>query len=47
LEWQTSSPPPTENFTYKVIVTDDVYDYDPVGEHEEDMEALRLAGGNA
>ena len=47
LEWQTSSPPPPENFTYKVIVTDDVYDYDPVGEHEEDMEALRLAGGNA
>jgi cytochrome c oxidase subunit 1 len=47
LEWQTSSPPPTENFTYKVIVTDDVYDYDPVGEHEEDMEALKLAGGNA
>ncbi|MCE2766560.1 MAG: cbb3-type cytochrome c oxidase subunit I [Fimbriimonadaceae bacterium] len=47
LEWQTSSPPPTENFTYKVIVTDDVYDYDPVDEHEEDMEALRLAGGNA
>ena len=34
LEWQTSSPPPTENFYYSPIVTDDVYDYDPVAEHE-------------
>ena len=39
LEWATTSPPPTENFTYKVIVTDDVYDYDPVAEHENDMAA--------
>ncbi|MEI7576127.1 MAG: cbb3-type cytochrome c oxidase subunit I [Armatimonadota bacterium] len=44
LEWNTSSPPPTENFRYKVIVTDDVYDYDPVAEHENDMLA---AGGKA
>lgn len=44
LEWATSSPPPTENFRYKVIVTDDVYDYDPVAEHENDM---MMAGGKA
>jgi cytochrome c oxidase subunit 1 len=44
LEWATSSPPPTENFRYKVIVTDDVYDYDPVAEHENDM---LTAGGKA
>jgi cytochrome c oxidase subunit 1 len=34
LEWQTTSPPPTENFYYSPIITDDVYDYDPVAEHE-------------
>lgn len=45
LEWATTSPPPTENFSYKVIITDDVYDYDPVGEHEEDMEKLRKEEG--
>jgi cytochrome c oxidase subunit I len=44
LEWETSSPPPTVNFNYQVIVTDDVYDYDPVGEHEALMEKKRLAG---
>jgi cytochrome c oxidase subunit I len=46
LEWETSSPPPTENFSYQVIVTDDVYDYDPVGEHEAMMETRRLKGEN-
>jgi cytochrome c oxidase subunit 1 len=47
LEWETTSPPPTENFSYKVIVTDDVYDYDPVAEHEELMERKRMKGATA
>ncbi|HLO99692.1 MAG TPA: cbb3-type cytochrome c oxidase subunit I [Fimbriimonas sp.] len=41
LEWETSSPPPTENFKYKPIVTDDVYNYDPVAEHEMFIEKRR------
>jgi cytochrome c oxidase subunit 1 len=28
LEWQTPSPPPTENFTRVPIVTQDAYDYE-------------------
>jgi cytochrome c oxidase subunit I len=39
LEWQTSSPPPTENFVTKPLILDDVYDYDPVAEHERNLEA--------
>jgi cytochrome c oxidase subunit 1 len=35
LEWMTSSPPPTENFTEIPIVTDEVYDFDPVAEYEQ------------
>ena len=27
LEWQTSSPPPTENFDYTPVVTSEPYDY--------------------
>jgi cytochrome c oxidase subunit 1 len=27
LEWTTSSPPPTENFTETPVVTWDAYDY--------------------
>ena len=27
LEWQTSSPPPTENFATTPVVTSDAYDY--------------------
>ncbi|RYG32694.1 cytochrome c oxidase subunit I, partial [bacterium] len=34
LEWETSSPPPTTNFYQTPIVTDEVYDFDPVAEHE-------------
>ncbi len=34
LEWETSSPPPTVNFHQTPIVTDEVYDFDPVAEHE-------------
>ena len=33
LEWQTSSPPPTENFKETPIVTQEAYDYTPVDEH--------------
>lgn len=47
LEWQTTSPPPTENFYYSPIVTDDVYDYDPVAEHEQYLERQRQLGANA
>ncbi|MBO0721864.1 MAG: cbb3-type cytochrome c oxidase subunit I [Blastocatellia bacterium] len=31
LEWQTSSPPPTENFTYTPVVTHEAYEYEHVG----------------
>jgi cytochrome c oxidase subunit 1 len=27
LEWQTSSPPPTENFTQTPVVTEEAYAY--------------------
>ena len=37
LEWETSSPPPTNNFLETPIVMDEVYDFDPVSEHEQDM----------
>lgn len=47
LEWETTSPPPTENFYYDPIVTDDVYDYDPVAEHEQYLERQRQLGANA
>jgi cytochrome c oxidase subunit 1 len=40
LEWQTSSPPPTENFPRTPVVTHDPYDYDqlaaPLGPHVEE-----------
>ena len=29
LEWQTTSPPPTENFFSTPIVTREAYDFDP------------------
>jgi cytochrome c oxidase subunit 1 len=32
LEWQTASPPPTENFTYDPVVTHEAYDFDSVKE---------------
>jgi len=30
LEWQTTSPPPTENFAQTPVVTRDPYDYQPL-----------------
>jgi cytochrome c oxidase subunit 1 len=35
LEWQTASPPPTENFTYDPVVTHEAYDFDSVKEIQE------------
>jgi cytochrome c oxidase subunit 1 len=35
LEWETSSPPPTFNFNQTPVVLDEVYDFDPVLEHEQ------------
>ena len=34
LEWETSSPPPTENFKETPVVTEEPYIYS----HEEDLE---------
>jgi cytochrome c oxidase subunit 1 len=50
LEWTTPSPPPTTNFTEIPIVTDEVYDFDPVSEYEQhrasqEMNLSRNAGG--
>jgi cytochrome c oxidase subunit 1 len=45
LEWETASPPPTTNFNQTPIVTDEVYDFDPVSEHEQRMAALREKEG--
>jgi cytochrome c oxidase subunit 1 len=36
LEWETTSPPPTTNFTETPIVTDEVYDFDPASEYEQE-----------
>jgi cytochrome c oxidase subunit 1 len=43
LEWETSSPPPVTNFLETPIVMDEVYDFDPVSEHAENMKALEKA----
>lgn len=39
LEWQTASPPPTENFTYNPVVTTEAYEF-------EHVEEIRNAGKN-
>jgi len=39
LEWQTSSPPPTENFTYDPIVKTEAYEF----EHVEEIQQARKA----
>ncbi len=41
LEWQTPSPPPTENFTYQPVITHEPYDF----EHVEEIKAARQAEG--
>lgn len=35
LEWETSSPPPTENFTYQPIIHHDAYEFEHVKEIKE------------
>jgi cytochrome c oxidase subunit 1 len=42
LEWETASPPPTSNFLQTPIVLDEVYDFDPVAEHEASRSARAL-----
>jgi cytochrome c oxidase subunit 1 len=39
LEWQTPSPPPTENFTYQPVITHEAYDFHQV----EEIKAARRA----
>ena len=39
LEWQTPSPPPTENFTYQPIVTHEPYEFEQVPEIRQAREA--------
>jgi cytochrome c oxidase subunit 1 len=36
LEWEIPSPPPSTNFLQIPIVLDEVYDFDPVTEYEQD-----------
>ncbi len=36
LEWETASPPPTTNFVATPIVLDEVYDFDPASEYEQE-----------
>lgn len=35
LEWETSSPPPTENFTYQPVINHDAYEFENVKEIKE------------
>ncbi len=42
LEWQTPSPPPTENFTYDPVVTHEAYDFDSVNEITEAREKVAV-----
>src|SRR6266498_1633804 len=42
LEWQTSSPPPTENFTYQPVVTHEAYEFEHVPEIKQAREAELL-----
>ena len=44
LEWTIPSPPPTLNFEEIPIVLDEVYDFDPVSEHERNMKELEEKG---
>ncbi len=39
LEWQTSSPPPPENFTYQPVVTHEPYEFEHVPEIKQAREA--------
>ena len=39
LEWQTPSPPPTENFTYQPVITHEPYEFEHVPEIKQAREA--------
>jgi cytochrome c oxidase subunit 1 len=41
LEWEVPSPPPSHNFHEVPIVTDEVYDFDPVTEYEQQRGAQK------
>ncbi len=45
LEWQTSSPPPTENFPVVPVVTEEAYNYDPELAEKEETLADKLEHG--
>jgi cytochrome c oxidase subunit 1 len=47
LEWETASPPPTSNFLETPIVTDEVYDFDPTSEFEQEAGAHHTLHGDA
>jgi len=47
LEWNIASPPPTENFLEIPIVTDEVYDFDPTSEFEQEAGTHRIMHGDA
>ncbi|RYG42671.1 cytochrome c oxidase subunit I, partial [bacterium] len=47
LEWETSSPPPTSNFLETPIVTDEVYDFDPVSEYEQERATQEILHPNS
>ncbi|MGI8922559.1 MAG: cytochrome c oxidase subunit I [Fimbriimonadales bacterium] len=40
LEWQTSSPPPTENFHFKPVIREEAYAYEPAAEGQEEAHEL-------
>ncbi|HRF58511.1 MAG TPA: cbb3-type cytochrome c oxidase subunit I [Fimbriimonadaceae bacterium] len=44
LEWETDSPPPTENFRHPPIVTEGAYNYDPVADAEAVAKSAAKAG---
>jgi cytochrome c oxidase subunit 1 len=43
LEWETTSPPPVTNFAETPIVLDEVYDFDPVSEYEQERAAREIS----
>jgi cytochrome c oxidase subunit 1 len=47
LEWEVPSPPPTSNFTEIPIVTDEVYDFDPVTEYEQQRAGQEITNPSA
>jgi cytochrome c oxidase subunit 1 len=46
LEWEAASPPITTNFVETPIVTDEVYDFDPASEFEQEAGTHRIMHGD-